>query len=103
MMENQLRRTILVIPLCLLFAILGVVPEVHFTVLASTHTNLLVGRVPVKACNLAFVEGHLIQEVLRHSDVPNSDPTIFSCTCKHVLVDIVKSATVQRFFSDLTL
>ena len=62
-MENQLRRTILVITLCLLLTILEVIPEIHFAILASTYTNLLVGRVPVKASDLTFVEGKLIQEI----------------------------------------
>ena len=63
MMEDELRRTIIVITLCLLFAILGVVPEVHFAVRAPADANLLVCRVPLKAGDLALVEAHHIQVV----------------------------------------
>lgn len=58
---------------------------------------------PLKARDLALVEMHFIEEILRHSHVPHSDLTVFASAREHMLVHSVKSATVERFFANLAL
>ena len=56
MVEDKLRRTIFVITLGLLIAILGVVPHVNFAILRTTQADLLVRWMPFEARDLLLME-----------------------------------------------
>ena len=101
MMENKLRRSIVVVFLCLLVSIFRVVPEVDFSILTAAHQNLLLSRVPLKYSDLLFVEAHRIEVVCRHTHVPYRDSTVFTRASEHVLIDIIKRSTVESLLRDL--
>ena len=70
MWEYHFRRPIVIVLSCLLFSIFSVIPHIHFSIIWTCNTDHWIGWVPLYASDLAFVEWHVIQGILRHSRVP---------------------------------